>query len=180
MENKFKQLVESTVVEVAPIVARSAVAALAKKSAKTSSGNHEKRDWLVNKAQGAAQRGTSNRITSGNVTTNHTSQFNKERKEQINYTNTQQGIKNTKDDDSHNELVTQTSSSGSKDQNVSKVQANRFKARVTRNVKASDKSTSPSPSTDTSDTGDSKKSVSKLASVKSASRGVLGAIVSNL
>lgn len=179
MVNKFKELVESTVVEVAPLVARAAVANLAKKSAKSSSGNHEKRDWLVNKAQGAEQRGTSNRVTSGNVTTNHTSQFNKERKEQINYTNTQQGIKNTKDDDSHNELVTQTSSSGSKDQAASKVGANRFKARVTRNVKASDKSTPAVTKPDTS-TGDTKKSVSRLASVKSASRGVLGAIVSNL
>lgn len=179
MVNKFKELVESTVVEVAPLVARAAVANLAKKSAKSSSGNHEKRDWLVNKAQGAEQRGTSNRITSGNVTTNHTSQFNKERKEQINYTNTQQGLKSSKDDDSHNKLVTQTASSGTKDQAGSKVQANRFKARVTRNVKASDKASPAVTKPDTS-TGDAKKSVSKLASVKSASRGVLGAIVSNL
>lgn len=180
MANKFKELVESSILEAAPIVARAAIASIAKNAAKTNTNSHEKRDWLVNKAQGAVQRGTSNRVTSGNLTTNHSSQFNKERKEQINYTNTQQGIPRSKDDDPQNELVTQTKSVSNKDAAPSKVGENRFKAKVTRNIKAGSKADARPATTTDADTGESKKSVSRLASVKSASRGVLGAIVSNL
>lgn len=180
MGNKFKELVESSILEAAPIVARSAIATIAKNAAKTNQNSHEKRDWLVNKAQGAAQRGTSNRVTSGNLTTNHTSHFNKERKEQINYTNTQQGMPRSKDDDPQNELVTQTSNKSNKDAAPSKVGDNRFKAKVTRNIKSGSKDDARPVTTTDADTGETKKSVSRLASVKSASRGVLGAIVSNL
>ena len=86
----------------------------------------------------------------------------------------------SKDDDSQNELVTQTSNKSNKDAAPSKVGDNRFKAKVTGNIKAGSKAdTRPVTTTDT-DTGETKNSVSRLASVKSASRGVLGAIVSNL
>lgn len=167
---KYKKLVAYTIIESAALqktskfissVGKSAIKKKAQEKATAKT-----RDWLVNKSQGAEQRGTSNRVTSGNVTTNDMSNFNKERSEQINYNATQQGQPPVWDDDKHNEQVTQTNGATTKDSKAANTK--RFSAKVKTSTKVSDLDSKK------------KKSINNLASVKSSARGVLGSIVTNM
>ena len=158
--NKFEQLVEETVVEVAPIIAvaaraiggagksiargilgkpapvpgaRNAAKRHALSNRKFNAGLNRSvgnsranatRNWLkANDTDQAAKiaketirnnkgTGGSNVVTSGNKTTNHTSNYNQVRKKDLqNYSATKQGQPPVKDDESDNPRVTNTSGS---------------------------------------------------------------------
>jgi hypothetical protein len=177
---KYKQLIESTIVEAGPIV-MAARAALKGKGTKAS--KHQTRDWLVNKAQGAEQRGSSNRITSGNTTTNDTSNFNKEREQEINYNISKQGQPPVKDDDRHNEQVTQTGAAHTIDNKASNNK--RFAAKVGTSNKVSDNkvkdsSTKINKAEKRGEDTTKDRKLNRLASVKNSARGVLGSIITNM
>ena len=188
----FEKLIEKTILEYSPILAKSRKSIVKKASTMTKDGDkHQTRDWLVNKKTNTAQKGSSNKVTSGNKTTNDTTNYNKEREEQEMST-TQQGLKQSKDDDSHNEFVTQTRTSKQQNNTVSKKARKKFKAHVTSSINKNDyklqqgkkKADMSARNSDGSRKSNAERarinSIKRKGTVKNAAQGVLGSIITNM
>lgn len=157
-----------------------------------------KRDWLkANDSDSAAKiaketirnnkgTGGSNVVTSGNKTTNHTSNYNQVRKKDLQvYSATKQGQPPVKDDESDNPLVTNTSGSNqgsTSSNNSSKKTAVSGKFRTKVSNSAGVQKPKPTASDDTDDTENEKSTFrSRVASnVKSTSQGVTNVLLKHL
>lgn len=188
----FEKLMEKTILEYSPILAKSRKSIVKKASTMAKDGDkHQTRDWLVNKKTKTKQKGSSNKVTSGNKTTNDTTNYNKEREEQE-ISKTQQGMKQSKDDDSHNDNVTQTKTTKQQTKAVSKKSRKKLKAHVTSSINKNDyklqqgkkKADMSARNSDGGRTSNAERarinSIKRKGTVKNAAQGVLGSIITNM
>lgn len=162
--------------------------------------NTRERDWLkANDSDQAAKiaketirnnkgTGGSNVVTSGNKTTNHTSNYNQVRKKDLQvYSATKQGQPPVKDDESDNPLVTNTSASnqGSTSSNNSSKKtavSGKFRAKVSNSAGVQKPKPTASDDSSTDDTENEKSDFrSRVASnAKSTAQGVTNVLLKHL